>query len=285
MIHAGAAAINIASWRQRHPCRLGGGCVCILVIFLEALKPDFQKDVTIHAFFCQNRTMHNGTQTSVIEESKPPSQQALVDLCVGLLPVWARQLASSRAQSETAVGEMLKAFADIGPHIDMAERQSRQINDALTLPKEGVHGLVAVCEHLLLPLQGDLSLPRNVVAVIEKVLAMVRDTVGALEQVAKPFQHETQMVAKQVERMYIGFQYQDRINQMMALLESDIARLQQALTGQGQGQNERVTDLTSWLARLESEYAMAEQRNGHHGTQSVTTNTTNSLDDNEATFF
>ncbi len=224
--------------------------------------------------------MHNGSQTSVIEESKPPSQQALVDLCVGLLPVWGRHLASSRVQAEAAVGEMLKAVADIGPQIDMAERQSRQINDALTLPKEGVHGLVAVCEHLLLPLQGDPSLPRNVVAVIEKVLAMVRDTVGALEQIAKPFQHETEMVAKQVERMYIGFQYQDRINQMMVLLESDIARLQEALTGQRQ--NGCVTDLTSWLARLESEYAMAEQHHGHHGTESVTIN---SLDDNEATFF
>ena len=154
--------------------------------------------------------MHNGPQTSVIEESKPPSQQALVDLCVGLLPVWARHLASSRAQSETAVGEMLKAFADIEPHIDRGSRQ-------------------------------------------------------------------------QVERMYIGFQYQDRINQMMALLESDIARLQETLTGQGQ--NECVTDLISWLARLESEYAMAEQRHGHHGTESVATNTTNSFDDNEATFF
>lgn len=227
--------------------------------------------------------MHNGPQTSVIEESKPPSQQALVDLCIGLLPVWGRQLASSRAQAEAAVGEMLKAFADIGPHIDMAERQSRQINDALTLPKEGVHGLVAVCEHLLLPLHGDPSLPRNIVAVTEKVLAMVRDTVGALEQIARPFQHETEMVAKQVERMYIGFQYQDRINQMMALLESDIARLQEVLTGQEH--NGGVTDLTAWLARLESEYAMAEQRHGHHGTESATTNTTNSLDDNEATFF
>ena len=51
---------------------------------------------------------------------------------------------------------------------------------------------------------------------------MVHKAVTALENIAKPFHHETQMVAAQVERMYIGFQYQDRISQMMALLADDM---------------------------------------------------------------
>jgi methyl-accepting chemotaxis protein len=101
--------------------------------------------------------------------------------------------------------------------------------------------------------------------------------VGALEQIAKPFQHETQMVAQQVERMYIGFQFQDRISQMMALLESDMVRLQEALVVH----DAAVPELKEWLTQLESRYAMAEQREDHLDAKGDLSKT----DSNETTFF
>jgi methyl-accepting chemotaxis protein len=156
---------------------------------------------------------------------------------------------------------MLKAFADIGPHINMAERQSQQINDALAQPIGGVTGLVGACESALAPVLQNTTLSADHRAAVESVLTMVRDTVGALEQVARPFQHETQMVAAQVDRMYMGFQYQDRISQMMALLEGDMARLLAAL----QGASGPAPELDTWLTQLESQYAMAEQRDDHAG--------------------
>jgi hypothetical protein len=67
------------------------------------------------------------------------------------------------------------------------------------------------------------------------------------------------MVAQQVEHMYTGFQYQDRINQMMALLEADMARLRSALTSTAA----EVPQIDRWMAQLESQYAMAEQRDNH----------------------
>lgn len=196
-------------------------------------------------------------------------------LCAGVLPVWARQLAASRAQSETAVSEMLQAFADIGPHIDMAERQSHQITEALSLSDTGVVGLAQACENALTPLLNHPQLPPEGRPAVEQVLTMVRDAVSALENISKPFAHETQMVAAQVERMYMGFQYQDRISQMMALLESDIARLQAAMDSQGG----ELPDLASWLARLESQYAMTEQRENHSGAAAP------AGDNKETTFF
>jgi methyl-accepting chemotaxis protein len=83
-------------------------------------------------------------------------------------------------------------------------------------------------------------------------------------------------VAAQVERMYIGFQYQDRISQMIALLETDIARLQESLKGDAQD----APDLQAWLARLEDQYAMAEQRHSHAGAADAGPDA-----DNELTFF
>jgi len=66
-----------------------------------------------------------------------------------------------------------------------------------------------------------------------------------------------------VERMYIGFQYQDRISQMLALLQSDMTRLESALHG-ATAPTELAAD--AWLERLESQYAMAEQHAVHSKT-------------------
>lgn len=171
---------------------------------------------------------------------------------------------------------MLQAFSDIGPHIDMAERQSQQINDALIQTDGGVAGLGEACERTLQPLLLDANISAEGRTALESVIAMVHRSVGALEQISKPFQHETQMVAQQVERMYIGFQYQDRISQMMALLESDMARLQDAMV-----QDAPVPELKDWLTQLESLYAMAEQRESHVGANGDSV----PPDTNETTFF
>ena len=222
--------------------------------------------------------MQNGNPPASGEVQTSRDHGALLALCAGLLPVWARHLATSRTQSEVAVAEMLKAFADIGPHINMAERQSQQINDALAQPMAGVSGLVGACELALAPLLEDDSQSASNCHALQSVLTMVRITVGALEQIARPFQHETQMVAKQVDRMYVGLQYQDRISQMMSLLEADIATFQATLADTGCA----APSLAVWLEKLASQYAMAEQRDDHVGVASVGAAP---AQDNETTFF
>ena len=124
----------------------------------------------------------------------PEVNQALASLFRAVLPVWGRQLATSRAQSEAAVSEMIAAFAEMGTPLDMAVR-------------------------------------------------------------------ETPMLGQQLERMYVGFQYQDRISQMMTLLHEDMLRLQALM--QAPGADLEALAPEAWLARLESQYAMAEQRQGH----------------------
>ena len=206
------------------------------------------------------------------------SPHELVTLCAGVLPIWARHLATSRAQSEAAVTEMLQAFADIGPHIHRAERQSQQITEALSQSDGGVTGLALACERMLAPVLLDPSLSESSKIALTQALAMVGQAVDALEEIAKPFTHETQMVAAQVERMYVGFQYQDRISQMMALLEGDMARLQQTFTQDAAS----VPTMAAWLEHLESQYAMAEQRKDH---QNADASNSGASDSNETTFF
>jgi len=175
---------------------------------------------------------------------------------------------------------MMQAFSSISPHVELAERQSLQISDALRQDQGSGNGngLVQACEAALAPLLNNPQLPSGGAEAIHSALALVRDAVTALAQISQPLTQETHEVAKQVERMYMGFQYQDRISQMMALLEADMARLQ-ALIAEG-GAN--APDLPSWLRRLEDQYAMADQRQSHVGAQG---NSPEAGPDQETTFF
>ncbi len=182
-----------------------------------------------------------------------------MELCAAVLPVWGRQLLTSRSQSEAAVAEMLSAFAAIGPHLTRAAKQSGEITAALAHGEGGITQLAQACEDEIAPVLSRLDAPSA--AAVQKVMAMIHQSVHALDQIAKPFAHETQMVAQQVDRMYIGLQYQDRISQMVSLLHEDIERLQATLAQPGT--DPAALAPQDWLARLESQYAMAEQRQNH----------------------
>lgn len=207
---------------------------------------------------------NSGSKTDPGTHSKPVLPLAALTrrsdiqaaLVTALLPVWGRHLAISRSQSEGAVAEMLSAFAEIGPHLDRAARQSHQITAALAQDEGGIINLAQACEVELAPLLTQLNDAQA--ATLQKVLHMVQTSVHELEQISKPFEHETQMVSRQVERMYVGFQYQDRISQMMTLLHDDMTHLQ-TLLADPDASSETMAPET-WLARLESKYVMQDQR-------------------------
>jgi hypothetical protein len=194
------------------------------------------------------------------------------------LPVWSRHLATCRGQSETAVSDMMQAFSNISPHVHLAQQQSQQIADVLGQGNSAIRGLPAACEAALQPLLQHAQLPSGGAEAIAAALAVVRGAVGTVEHISQPLSHETHMVAEHVERMYMAFQYQDRISQMIALLEEDMARLQEVVQGRGQD----IPQLGDWLGRLEAQYAMADQRHSHAGPQD---GATGGAADIETTFF
>jgi hypothetical protein len=191
----------------------------------------------------------------------PDLNRARVDLCATVLPVWGRHLDAARDHAEVAVAEMLSAFAEIGPHLDMAVRQTQQIHAQWVASETGLAQLAQVCDDHLLPLVPKLD-SEDALAV-HHALEAIHHTIDALRQIALPFDRESQVVTKQVERMYVGLQYQDRISQMMALLLDDMLRLQGLL--EATEATPEALSTTAWLAQLESRYAMAAQRHAHGG--------------------
>jgi methyl-accepting chemotaxis protein len=171
---------------------------------------------------------------------------------------------------------MMQAFSSITPHVQLAELQSQQIAEALTQGDPSISSLTQACEQVLAPLLQHPELPAGGAQAIASVLGLVRNAAGTIERLSHPLSKETQLVAAQVERMYIAFQYQDRISQMIALLEADMAHLQEVV----EGRSADIPDLNQWLARLEAQYAMSDQRQSHAGAQHAAPGA-----DEETTFF
>lgn len=175
------------------------------------------------------------------------------------------------------MAEMMQAFANIGPHLGRAQQQSQDIDRLLGHHDGAFNGLAQDCEKLLVPLL-NTDLPQDCASAIRAALALVRNAADAVAELTLPVSDETHAVAEHVERMYIGFQYQDRISQMIALLERDIAQLQQVLSGQ----TDEIPKVDDWMARLESQYAMSEQHFNHKGDAAAQPG---SSAGDEATFF
>jgi len=109
----------------------------------------------------------------------------------------------------------------------------------------------------------------------EAAVAQMLTAFGELVPLMAPAQRDLRPepgLTEPIERMYQGFQYQDRVSQMVALLQQDMDRLLQALA-----LGDTTLNAEQWLARLESGYVMAEQHHSHHGKSAN--------DPDETTFF
>lgn len=71
---------------------------------------------------------------------------------------------------------------------------------------------------------------------------------------------EVQQGPALLQQIYTGLQYQDRIDQMLALLQDDVRQLHALIDTQQT--DARALDALAWLARLESRYVMDDQRAG-----------------------
>jgi hypothetical protein len=173
--------------------------------------------------------------------SAPGAGDALTRLCVEVLPIWLRQIAQARTQSETACSDMLAAFAPLVPLMDrLAAAQARVIptGAAPEAPpaQPETHELNSLLSALQAPLQawGDCR-----------------------------------------ERLFVSIQYQDRINQMLQLLQDDVSRLDAALQS---GTAPESLEVKPWLQRLEQAYAMNEQREAHHIESNTSPSADNDID-------
>ncbi len=99
--------------------------------------------------------------------------------------------------------------------------------------------------------------------VIEAVLARFGASAGALSSAATRLEEESDGVRDQVGKVIVDLQFQDRVSQILSLIEKDLARLDSRLAqdreAMARGDIPARIDAAAWLAQFEAGYTTLEQ--------------------------
>ena len=116
---------------------------------------------------------------------------------------------------------------------------------------------------------------------IQDVIGAFSGFVGELMQSADVMQEEAEGIRHEIEDMLVALQFQDRTGQILAQVASNLSELEETVRSQplDGGEASEELDAVAWLERMESSYAMLEQRENHSGQESDTSSQA------EVTFF
>ncbi|PXW95498.1 methyl-accepting chemotaxis protein [Sphaerotilus hippei] len=102
------------------------------------------------------------------------------------------------------------------------------------------------------------------------VIGLLLDDLAESLQSSRELRDLSVRLSGDMDQVFMGFQYQDRFNQMMDIIERDMQRLTEWAISNGQASQ---ADAARWLDDLERTYTMEEQRSHHHGTVDIQRNT------------
>lgn len=148
---------------------------------------------------------------------------------------------------------------------------------ALTAQKSGheLDELVGATTERLVRLRRDTELAEASDEALEietrvRARALVDLLVGhlgtALEQ-SRQLRETSRQLRESLDGVFVGFQFQDRLNQMLGSLHDDLDRFEQWL--REPAASATAQDAAQWLRQLESTYTMQEQHAFHHGTGQI----------------
>ncbi len=95
-----------------------------------------------------------------------------------------------------------------------------------------------------------------------KVLTALLQSMGVALQGSAELQQAGQTLKNQLDEAFVHFQFGDRVNQLLAMVAQDMNHFAQWVATHPRATQ---TDAAEWLAALEANYPMDEQRSSHHG--------------------
>lgn len=175
--------------------------------------------------------------------------------------------ASVEAARAQGGGAMAAGFAAVAQEVQHLATQSRQTGFLLA------NRLGRVQERLQAIKRQGMTLDSDDDELIRQAQQQARAVVWALlsdlSSVARSqrnLQDSSQRVQGELERILVGLQSQDRLNQMLESVTTDMKRMHAWLDGAA---DEAAHSPHKWLERLEANYTMEEMRTSHHGTVQI----------------
>ncbi len=105
------------------------------------------------------------------------------------------------------------------------------------------------------------------------VLQPLQAMVGKLVSASEALRAANDGVREEMDRLYAGFQFQDRVSQILGHIDDDMAKLCTTLEDEHAGEIDKV-DVRAWKDQMQDTFSMEEQRATHEGRKAVNDHST-----------
>lgn len=193
-------------------------------------------------------------------------------------------LALNAAIEAARVGEAGRGFTVVADEVRKLSQLSGETGSRITESVEVITGAMANTVQLAADYakQDDVVLAQGQTT-IREVLQELRGSTNLLADAANALVRESEGVQDEVAQVMVSMQFQDRVNQILAQVHSDMERFASYARARAQelaaGSFPAPIDANAWLREMEATYSTLEQRNNHAGLQS------RGPADSEVTFF
>jgi len=173
-------------------------------------------------------------------------------------------LALNAAIEAARAGEHGRGFAVVADEVRKLSTQSGETGKQIRVRVERVAAAIRrSIDSADLMSTTDDAVVKAAGSTIETVLARFGASAGALSDAATRLEEEGEGVRDQVSKVIVDLQFQDRVSQILSLIEKDLTRLEQRLVqdreSMARGELPPSIEAAAWLAQFEAGYTTLEQ--------------------------